>query len=94
MPIGSCTCGWNCVQVAFIDQHAGLAHAGGEAPRQPAAIERFGAVLRDLLQRAREVRLADQCCERRHADVQAARNTARERASAASTARTSPAKWR
>ena len=56
-------------QVAFVHQHAGLAHAGGEAPRQPAAIERFGAVLRDFLQRAREVGLADQLRQRQQAVI-------------------------
>ena len=82
------------LQIAFIDQHAGLAHARGKTLGQPAAVEAFRAVLRDLFQRAREVGLADQCGKRRHADIEPARNTARDRGSAASTARTSPAKCR
>ena len=57
-------------QIAFVDQNAGLAHAGGETLRKPAAVEAFRAVLRDLLQRAREVGLADQRGERRHADIE------------------------
>ena len=70
MPIGSWQLRLECLQVAFVDQHAGLAHAGDETLRQPAAIEGFRAVLRDLLKRPREVGLADQRGKRRCTDVE------------------------
>ena len=37
--IGSCRSAWHAARSAFVDQHAGLAHAGGQPLRQPAAIE-------------------------------------------------------
>ena len=61
-----------CFQVAFVYQHAGRAHASREALCQSAAVEGVGAVLGDFLQRAREIGLADQCGELRHADIQVA----------------------
>ena len=60
------------IEVARVDQHAGVTHAGDQPRGQRAAIERCGAVDGDLLQRARQVRLDDQRAQRRRADIEAA----------------------
>ncbi len=57
--------GHECFEIASPDQSPGRVETGGQPPRQPAAIEGFGAVGGDLFEGAGEIGLDDRSAEAR-----------------------------